>query len=85
MTDLNGEIDYKRVREFIAALSAVLGLTVALGATVWQITGHTIEDTTLIGWLVTGLVLPITGGTVAAAITGTVLKRNGNGHTNQAS
>lgn len=80
VTDPDGEINYTRIFKLIAALAGVLGICLALFATIWQLAGNTIADKTLIGWIITALVLPITGGTAAGGITGALLRRNGNGN-----
>lgn len=79
VTDANGVIDYNRIFKLIAAIAGVLGICIALWATIRQLTGHSITDYTLLGWIITALVAPITGGTAAAGLGRSLLGKNGNG------
>ena len=82
VTDANGEIDYDRVRSLVAVMACCVGVAVALYATIREIRGAAaMGDHTLLGWIVTALVLPITGGTVAARFTGRVANGNGSNTT----
>lgn len=81
VTDANGVIDYTRVFKLISAIAGVLGILVALGAALWQLGGHDIKEYTLLGWIITALVAPITGGVAGAGLGKALLGRNGNGTT----
>lgn len=79
VTDANGVINYDRVFRLITAIAACLGVLLGLAATIWQLSGHEIKDYTLLGWIITALVAPITGGVAATGLGKALLGKNGTG------
>lgn len=72
VTDINGEIDYARVRNFVAVVLAALGGTLAISREVFIGIGLHVPAGDNLAIIITSLVLPVTGGTVA----GVLMKRS---------
>ena len=62
IADPDGEIQNDKLRNLAGIVLGVLGGLLAIGLAAWSATGHTVEDTTLVGWVITALVAPVTVG-----------------------